>query len=76
MRPRNNINQFKIGTIFLGLVNKHKLEIISIEQTPMCSANGRCWLTNKKAVIKDHTTGHIFKTSYANLAYCQLQIVS
>ena len=75
MNPRNNISRFKVGTVFIGLVNHHKMEVLEITQTPMTSGNRRSYLGNKKAVVKDHTTGQIFKTPLAHLAYCNLKIM-
>ena len=75
MKPINKIEKFQIGTKFIGKVNKHLMEILGIEQIPLTSGNGRPYLSNKKAIVKDHTTGETFKTSYSHLASCSLKVL-
>lgn len=75
MKPVNHIDRFKVGTVFVGIINKHIMEILQIKQTPLVAPNGRCYLGNKRAVIFDRKTGRTFESSHSHLAYCKLRIL-
>ena len=71
----NNAGNFKVGTQFVGNVNKAKMEIVKIERECLGTESGRLREASSETVtIKDLKTGRKFTYGLKALEMCDVTI--
>ena len=58
----------KIGTKFVGKINNHPFQLVSIKIDILTD--------NKYAIIKDLKSGKIFNYSLQALEHCEIEVIS
>lgn len=76
MKPINDINKFKVGTVFVTKIEPRKLSIIKITQHKTKTANDTIRTGSPIAVLKELDTGKIYTRPLASLQYCYLTILN
>ena len=71
----NNKDKFKIGTKFIGDINKASMEIISIKDKGTGTESGRYAIASKVAIIKDLKNGKLFNYGLKALERCNVTII-
>lgn len=71
-----NVDKFKIGTRFVGNVNKAEMEIVDIKKDVLGTESGRLTETNQVVVVKDLKSGKLFEYGPEALEMCDVTIIT